>query len=105
MKAISADALPAILERYGVGRSRRRQLISGYPEAMDLPRDPVRQLHGRNRAVLEVLRTPEKQSELSKLGREMCATDLSRDSLGRTLESCYEAVIEGRPRSTGAAGG
>jgi glycosyltransferase involved in cell wall biosynthesis len=44
-------------------------------------------------AVLEVLRSPLRQRELSKLGREMCATDLSRASLGRALTDCYTSVV------------
>jgi glycosyltransferase involved in cell wall biosynthesis len=56
----------------------------------------VPDLDGMTDAVLEVLRSPEKQRELSKLGREMCATDLSPDSLGAALTNCYESVRRGR---------
>jgi glycosyltransferase involved in cell wall biosynthesis len=55
----------------------------------------VPDLDGMTEAVLEVLRSPERQHELSKLGREMCATDLSPESLGVALTDCYERVRRG----------
>jgi glycosyltransferase involved in cell wall biosynthesis len=57
----------------------------------------VPDLDGMTDAVLEVLRSPEQQRELSKLGREMCATDVSPDSLGAALINCYQSVRRVRP--------
>jgi hypothetical protein len=30
---------------------------------------------------------------VSKQGRELCATEFSRESLGRSLEACYASLV------------
>jgi glycosyltransferase involved in cell wall biosynthesis len=47
-------------------------------------------------AVLQLLRSPEEQRVVSKQGRELCATEFSRESLGRSLEACYASLVADR---------